>query len=60
MTVVIGSVSIDVYRLLDKMKNEKKLDANIREKGTVDGQEKGRLVWISSELDCIGIAQDSL
>jgi len=60
MTVVIGSVSIDVYRLLDKMKNEKNLDANIREKGTVDGQEKGRLVWISSELDCIGIAQDSL
>jgi len=60
MTVVIGSVSIDVYRLVGKMKNEKNLDANIREKGTVDGQEKGRLVWISSELDCIGIAQDSL
>ena len=33
-TVVIGSVIIDVYRLLDKMKNEKNLDANIREKVT--------------------------
>ena len=34
-TVVIGSVIIDVYRLIDKMKNEKNLDANIREKATV-------------------------
>ena len=34
-TVVIGSVSIDVYRLVDKVKNEKNVDANIREKGTV-------------------------
>ena len=34
-TAVIGSVIIDVYRLVDKMKNEKNLDANIREKGTV-------------------------
>ena len=34
-TVVIGSVSIAEYRLVDKMKNEKNLDANIREKGTV-------------------------
>ena len=32
-TVVIGSVSIAEYRLVDKMKNEKNLDANIREKG---------------------------
>jgi len=31
-TVVIGSVIIDVYRLVDRMKNEKNLDANIREK----------------------------
>ena len=30
-TVVTGSVIIDVYRLVDKMKNEKNLDANIRE-----------------------------
>ena len=30
-TVVIGSVIIDVYRLIDKMKNENNLDANIRE-----------------------------
>jgi len=30
--VVIGSVIIDVYRLVDRMKNEKNLDANIREK----------------------------
>ena len=52
--------AIYVYRLVDKIKIENNLDANIREKGTVDGQEKGRLVWISSELDCIGIAQDSL
>ena len=45
-TVVIDSVIIDVYRLVDKMKNEKNLDANI-EKGTcLDGQEKGRLVWV--------------
>jgi len=28
-------VIIDVYRLVDKMKNKKNLDANIREKGTV-------------------------
>ena len=34
-TVVIGSVIIDIYRLVDKMKNEKKLDANITEKGFV-------------------------
>jgi len=34
-TVVIGSVIIDVYRVVDKMKNEKNVDANIREKGTV-------------------------
>ena len=34
-TVVIGSVIIDLYRLVDKMKNEKKLDANITEKGIV-------------------------
>ena len=34
-TVVIGSVTIDLYRLVDKMKNEKKLDANITEKGIV-------------------------
>ena len=46
-TVVIGSVIIDVYRLVDKMKNENNLDANIREKGNcLDGQEKGRLVWL--------------
>jgi len=31
-------LSIDVYRLADKMKNEKNLDANIREKGTVEGR----------------------
>jgi len=31
-TVVIGSVIIDVYRLVDKMKNENHWDANIREK----------------------------
>ena len=30
-TVVIGSVIIDVYRLVDK--NEKKLDGNTQEKG---------------------------
>ena len=30
-TVVIGSVIIDVDRLIDKMKNENNLDANIRE-----------------------------
>ena len=29
-TVVIVSVIIDVYRLVDKMKNEKNLDTNIR------------------------------
>jgi len=29
-TVVIGSVIIDVYGLVDKMKNEKNLDTNIR------------------------------
>ena len=34
-TVVIGSVIIGVYRLVDTIKNEKNLDANIREKGTV-------------------------
>mgnify|MGYP006890609625 CR=1 FL=1 len=34
-TVVIGSVIIDVYRLVNKMKNKKNLDANIRENGTV-------------------------
>ena len=34
-TVIIGSVIIDEYNLLDKMKNEKNLDANIREKETV-------------------------
>ena len=34
-TVVIGSVIIDVYRLVDKMKNEKNFDANIKGKGTV-------------------------
>ena len=33
--VVIGSVIIDVYRLVNKMKNKKNLDANIRENGTV-------------------------
>jgi len=33
--VVIGSVIIDVYRLVDKMKNENNSDANIRERGTV-------------------------
>ena len=33
-TVVIGSVIMDEYRLVDKMKNEQNLDAN-REKGTV-------------------------
>ena len=32
-TVVIGSVITDVYRLVNKVKNEKNLDANIREKG---------------------------
>ena len=31
-TVVIGSVIIDMYRLVDKMKNENNWDANIREK----------------------------
>ena len=48
-TVVIGSVIIDVYRLVDKMKNEKNLDANIREKETVastDRRRVGRLVWL--------------
>ena len=46
--VVIGSVIIDVYRLVDKMKNEKNLDANIREKETVstDRRRVGRLVWL--------------
>jgi len=34
-TVVIGSVIIDVYRVENKVKNEKNVDANIREKGTV-------------------------
>jgi len=34
-TVVIGSVIIGVYRLVNKVKNENNLDANIREKGTV-------------------------
>jgi len=34
-TVVIGSVIIDVYRLVDEMKNENNLDENLREKGTV-------------------------
>ena len=34
-TIVIGSVIIDVYRLVDKTKNEKNCDANIKEKGTV-------------------------
>ena len=34
-TVVIGSVIIDVYRVVNKVKNEKNVDANIREKGTV-------------------------
>ena len=44
-TVVIGSVIIDVYRLVDKMENGNNLDGNIREKGNccLDGQEKGRL-----------------
>ena len=38
-TVVIGSVTIDLYRLVDKMKNE-----NITEKGIccLDGQENNR------------------
>ena len=34
-TVVIGSVIIDVYRLVDEMKNGNNLDENLREKGTV-------------------------
>ena len=34
-TVVIGSVIIGVYRLVDEMKNENNLDENLREKGTV-------------------------
>ena len=41
--VVIGSVIIDVYRLVDKMKNEKNLDANIREKGTVAWTDRRRV-----------------
>ena len=48
-TVVIGSVIIDVYRLVDKMKNEKKIGCKHKRKGNccLDGQEKGRLVWVS-------------
>ena len=43
-TVVIGSVIIDVYRLVDKMKNENNLDANIlREKGTVAWTDRRRV-----------------
>ena len=43
-TVVIGSVIIDVYRLVDKMKNENNLDANIlREKETVAWTDRRRV-----------------
>mgnify|MGYP007091337628 CR=1 FL=1 len=34
-TVVIGSAIIDMYRLVNKMKNKKNLDANITKTGTV-------------------------
>jgi len=42
-TVVIGSVIIDVYRLVDRMKNEKNLDANIREKWTIAWTDRRRV-----------------
>ena len=42
-TVVIGSVIIDVYRLVDKMKNENNWDANIKEKGTVAWTDRRRV-----------------
>ena len=42
-TVIIGSVIIDEYNLLDKMKNEKNLDANIKENGTVVWTDRRRV-----------------
>jgi len=42
-TVVIGSVIIDVYRLVDEMKNENNLDENLREKGTVAWKDMSRV-----------------
>ena len=42
-TVVIGSVILDVYRLVDEMRIENNLDANIREKGTVAWTERRRV-----------------
>ena len=42
-TVVISSVIIDVYILVDKMKNEKNLDANIKENGTVVWTDRRRV-----------------
>ena len=42
-TVVIGSVIIGVYRLVDTIKNENNLDANIREKGTVAWTDRRRI-----------------
>jgi len=42
-TVVIGSVIIGVYRMVDEMKNENNLDANIREKGTVAWTDRRRV-----------------
>ena len=41
--VVIGSVIIDVYRLVGKTKNENNLDANIRENGTVVWTDRRRV-----------------
>ena len=42
-TVVISSVIINVYILVDKMKNEKNLDANIKENGTVAWTDRRRV-----------------
>jgi len=46
-TVVIGSVIIDVYRLVDTMKKWK-FGCKHKRKGNccLDGQENGRLVWL--------------